>query len=58
VHVPEGLCHVQTQQVVLTLRELELWVTSRTAGGYYDVIDAPFDECGPITQSVTAVVTR
>lgn len=38
--------------------EVEIWVSDRSAGSWYDVIDVPFDECGPITQTVRPVVDR
>ena len=39
--------------------EIEIWASSRRQGSFYDIVDVPFDECGPIeTVSVTATLTR
>lgn len=118
VDVPQGECHVETQQVTLTLEEvacppvvlygvevtpvspdgepvedatvewlpldgmeytspmrcegqgetwacaentggeIEIWASSREYGSFYEVVDVPMDDCGPIPQRVTATLTR
>lgn len=116
VFVPQGQCHVETQQIVITLDEvicppvvvygvevetvdtdgesieaevawlpmggmhtspmacedwggsygcaeneggeIEIWATSREHGSFYQVVDVPMDDCGPVPQRITAVVDR
>ncbi|MFK7931732.1 MAG: hypothetical protein AB8H79_26380 [Myxococcota bacterium] len=38
--------------------DIEIWVSAPTTGSWYDVVNVPADECGPITQSISPVVDR
>jgi hypothetical protein len=38
--------------------EVEVWAQARGVGSFYDVVDVPFDECGPLTVDLTAVLSR
>lgn len=41
-----------------TGRTIEIWATAREHGSFYATVDVPFDDCGPISQPLTAVVDR
>jgi len=37
---------------------VEIWATNWEHGSFYRQIDVPMDDCGPITQQITAIVDR
>lgn len=41
-----------------TSGEVEIWATARSAGGFYTTLVVPEGDCGPVSQPLTAVLTR